>query len=75
MANAKAPAKDAQVALDVKIPIYLHTLPEEGGSVQVNQNVPVTVNGVTTIVPRGVRCEVPLSVFMALYDSGRFENL
>lgn len=72
---ANAPVKDAKVALDVKIPIYLHMLPEEGGSVQVNQNVPVTVNGITTIVPRGVRCEVPLSVFMALYDSGRFENL
>lgn len=75
MANAKAAPQDVNLSAEVKIPIYLHMLPEEGGSVQVNQNVPVTVNGVTTIVPRGVRCEVTLPVFMALYDSGRFENL
>lgn len=75
MATAKVKPEEINVTEEVKIPIYLHMLPEEGGSVQVDQNVPVTVNGITTIVPRGVRCEVTLPVFMALYDSGRFENL
>ena len=59
----------------VKIPVYLPTLPDEGGSVQVDQNVIVTINGVNKVVPRGVPCELTLDEYRALKDSGRFERL
>jgi hypothetical protein len=59
----------------VMIPVYLQMLPDEGGSVQVDQNVILTINGVNKVVPRGVPCELTLDEYRALHDSGRFERL
>lgn len=58
-----------------KVPIILPLLPDEGGAVEVDQNVNVEINGKTTIVPRGVHCEVPFEVYEVLYNSGRFPTL
>lgn len=61
--------------VEKKIPIYLPLLPDEGGSTEVDQNVNVEVNGKTTVIRRGEHCEVPLHVYEALYNSGRFDRL
>lgn len=57
------------------VPIYLELLPEEGGSTEVDQTVNVEVNGKTTVIRRGEHCEVPLHVYEALKNSGRFGRL
>ena len=58
-----------------KIPIYLPLLPDEGGSVEVDQRVNVEVNGKTTIIKRGEYCEVTPAVYEVLRNSGRFDRL
>lgn len=60
---------------DGLIPIFIPSLPDEGGSSRVDQDIVVTVNGKNTIVRRGVHCEVPIGVYESLYNSGRFERL
>ena len=57
------------------IPIFIPTLPDEGGSSRVDQDIVVTVNGKNTIVRRGEHCEVPIGVYESLFNSGRFERL
>lgn len=57
------------------IPVYLPLLPDEGGATRVDQNVVITINGVNTIVPRGVYCEVKPEVYEVLHNSGRFDRI
>ena len=63
------------VNTEAKIPVYLPLLPDEGGSVEVDQRVNVEINGKTTVIERGKYSEVSLPVYEALYNSGRFERL
>lgn len=57
------------------ISIYLPLLPEEGGVAEVDQRVPVTINGENRILLRGQTIEVTLEEYEVLYNSHRFERL
>lgn len=57
-----------------RIPIYIPMLAEEGEG-QVDQTVPVIVNGVTTIIKRGETVYVPFSVYEALVNTGKYPRL
>jgi hypothetical protein len=68
-------AQTEQKNTEAKIPIFLPLLPDEGGSVEVDQRVNVEINGKTTIIMRGEHCEVTMPVYEALYNSGRFGRM
>lgn len=57
------------------IDIYLPLLPEDDGTGHIDQTIPVTINGVTTLIKRGERVQIKPEVFEALYNSGKFPNL
>ena len=42
---------------------------------RVDQTVPVTINGTTTIIKRGEHVRVKPEVFEVLYNSGKFPSL
>ncbi len=55
------------------IDIYLPLIADDDE--HVDQTVPVTINGTTTIIKRGERVQVRPEVFEVLYNSGKFPNL
>ena len=54
-----------------RIPIYIELLPDEGDG-QVDQTVPVIINGETTIIKRGESVSVPFPVYEALVNTGKY---
>lgn len=56
------------------IPVNLPVLEKEGTGA-VDQTVPVTINGKTTVITRGVLTDVPIEVYMVLKQSGRFPDI
>ena len=57
-----------------RIRIFIPLL-EAGDGEKVDQDVPVTVNGYTTIIRRGEYVDVTYSVYEALKHTGRFPRM
>lgn len=57
---------------DNRVPVYIPRLPDEGEG-QVDQTVPVIINGETTIVKRGEVVKVPFPVYEALVNTGKYD--
>lgn len=55
------------------IDIYLPLIADDDE--RVDQTVPVTINGTTTIIKRGEHVRVKPEVFEVLYNSGKFPSL
>ena len=55
------------------IDIYLPLIADDDE--RVDQTVPVTINGTTTIIKRGAHVRVKPEVFEVLYNSGTFPSL
>ena len=55
------------------IDIYLPLIADDDE--RVDQTVPVTINGTTTIIKRGEHVSVKPEVFEVLYNSGKFPSL
>ncbi len=72
MAATKATAKAEETVQ--KVTIRLNELEKEGNG-DVDQTVPVTINGKTETIIRGKLTEVTPDVFMVLKQSGKFPEL
>lgn len=57
---------------DIEVPVYL---PYDENKPDTDQFEIVAVNGRNYQIARGVQVMVPLKVFEALYNSGRFKRL
>lgn len=57
---------------DIDVPVYL---PYDDNKAAADQFEIVAVNGKNYQIARGVQVMVPLKVFEALYNSGRFKRL
>lgn len=55
------------------IDVYLPLIADDDE--RVDQTVPVTINGTTTIIKRGEHVQVRPEVFEVLYNSGKFPSL
>ena len=55
------------------IEVYLPLIADDDE--RVDQTVPVTINGTTTIIKRGEHVQVRPEVFEVLYNSGKFPSL
>lgn len=55
------------------IDVYLPMIADDDE--RVDQTVPVTINGTTTIIKRGEHVQVRPEVFEVLYNSGKFPSL
>ena len=66
----------AKKVAEPTVSIYLPLLDKEGSSgVEVDQTESVGINGKMYIIKRGEPVDVPLSVFEAMYHSGRYPGI
>lgn len=57
---------------ETMVPLYLPRLEDSDGTGELDQTVPVSMNGETLIIKRGESVQVPLWAFEILHHSGKY---